>query len=45
MNWWIEWYWAVPIIAAEIIVLYYVNKFIERKLNEQEKQEHDQPLP
>jgi len=39
MDVWIPWYWGFPILAVEVLVLYYVNKVIERKLDEREEHE------
>lgn len=41
LGFWIPWYWGIPMVAAEVFVLYHVSKFIERKLDEREVQELD----
>lgn len=38
LGFWIPWYWGIPILAAEITVLYYVDKAIKRRLDEREHQ-------
>ena len=41
MDWhfWIPWYWGIPILAAEITVLYYVDKVIKRRLDERDREQ------